>query len=75
MPAMHRLRARNQVAERRGKQSQHLGARPVVAPVGPLPIPIGAIPIDVTRVNSILVGCELVAIVGSDRGHGGAHMA
>jgi hypothetical protein len=75
MAAMHRLRARDQVAERRGQQGQHLGARPVMAPSGPLLILNDAIPIELTRVDSILVGCELVAVEGSDRGHDGAHMA
>ena len=38
-------------------------------------IRIDAIQIKPVRVVSILFGCVLVAIVRSDRGHGGTHMA
>jgi len=79
---MHRLRARDQVAEWRGQQRQHLGARPVVAlaalrivPVRSDPIRFSWIPVDSTGANWHLAGCVLVAIVRSGRGHGGTHMA
>jgi hypothetical protein len=80
MAAMHGVCARDQVAERRGKQGQHVATRPVVAWPVRLPIVIDvtlidALLTDAIELNSILFDCVFAAIVRSDRGHGGTHMA